>query len=438
MPRKNDEDTKPLTYRDAGVDIDAGDALVERIKPHARRTFRPEVLGDLGGFGGLFAVPRGYTEPVLVSGTDGVGTKLKVAFATGRHDTIGIDLVAMCVNDVAVSGAEPLFFLDYFATGKLDVDVGEAVVTGIAEGCRQAGCALIGGETAELPGMYADGEYDLAGFAVGVVERRKILDGKRIAAGRRGHRPGLERAALERLLAGAARCSPLARRRRRAARADAHLRARASRAALAAGDVKRLAHITGGGLVENPPRILGDGLVMRLDERTLAAAADLRPDRRVGRGARRDAAHLQLGLGLVAVVAAGDAEPRARGAAKPPASAPSSSATSRPAAAPRGWSSRERGAPMKVGVLVSGSGTNLQALLDADQRGELGGARVRGRRLERRRRARARAGPRGGRADRAAAAPRASRRARPSTRRWWRRCDGTASSWWRWPASCAC
>ncbi|HEX6837705.1 MAG TPA: phosphoribosylformylglycinamidine cyclo-ligase, partial [Polyangia bacterium] len=183
MARKNDDDTKPLTYRDAGVDIDAGDELVERIKPHVKRTFRPEVIGDLGGFGGLFAVPRGYTDPVLVSGTDGVGTKLKVAFATGRHDTIGIDLVAMCVNDVAVSGAEPLFFLDYFASGKLDVAVGEAVVKGIAEGCKQAGCALIGGETAELPGMYADGEYDLAGFAVGVVERSKILDGKRIRPG---------------------------------------------------------------------------------------------------------------------------------------------------------------------------------------------------------------------------------------------------------------
>src|SRR3954468_17081417 len=185
MPRKNDEDTKPLTYREAGVDIDAGDELVERIKPHVRRTFRPEVIGDLGGFGGLFAVPRGYTDPVLVSGTDGVGTKLKVAFATGRHDTIGIDLVATCVNDIAVAGAEPLFFLDYFASGKLDVAVGEAIVAGIAEGCAQAGCALIGGETAELPGMYHDGEYDLAGFAGGVVERSQILDGSRIEAGDR-------------------------------------------------------------------------------------------------------------------------------------------------------------------------------------------------------------------------------------------------------------
>src|SRR5512142_2006263 len=178
-----DDTKKPLTYRQAGVDIDAGDELVERIKPHVKRTFRPEVIGDLGGFGGLFAVPRGYTDPVLVSGTDGVGTKLKVAFATGKHDTIGIDLVAMCVNDIAVGGAEPLFFLDYFASGKLDVKVGEQVVAGIAEGCHQAGCALIGGETAELPGMYSDGEYDLAGFAVGIVERNKILDGKRIAPG---------------------------------------------------------------------------------------------------------------------------------------------------------------------------------------------------------------------------------------------------------------
>src|SRR5919206_912784 len=154
-----------LTYRDAGVDIDEGDALVERLKPHARRTTRPEVLAGIGGFGGLFEVPKGYREPVLVAGTDGVGTKLKVAFASGRHDTVGIDLVAMSVNDVAVVGAEPLFFLDYFATGKLSAEQGAEVVKGIAEGCRQAGCALIGGETAELPGFYARGEDDLAGFA---------------------------------------------------------------------------------------------------------------------------------------------------------------------------------------------------------------------------------------------------------------------------------
>src|SRR5213080_3553982 len=171
-------------YRQAGVDIEAGSEFVRRITPLVRSTFRPEVLTDLGGFGGLFRFQADrYKDPVLVSGTAGVGTKLKIAFLLDRHDTVGIDLVAMCVNDVAVSGAEPLFFLDYFASGKLDVDVGEAVVRGIADGCRQAGCALIGGETAELPGMYIDGEYDLAGFAVGIVERGKILDGKSIRPG---------------------------------------------------------------------------------------------------------------------------------------------------------------------------------------------------------------------------------------------------------------
>ena len=172
------------TYREAGVDMDAGDEFVDRIKPLVRSTFRPEVLTELGGFGGLFRLQsKQYEDPVLVSGTDGVGTKLKIAFLMDRHDTVGIDLVAMCVNDVAVSGAEPLFFLDYFATGILAVDKAAQVVTGIAEGCRQAGCALIGGETAEMPSMYPDGEYDLAGFAVGVVDKPKIIDGKGIHPG---------------------------------------------------------------------------------------------------------------------------------------------------------------------------------------------------------------------------------------------------------------
>ena len=174
---------KSLTYRDAGVDIDEGDALVERIKPHAQRTARKEVLAGIGGFGGMFQIPKGYDEPVMVVGTDGVGTKLKLAFLAGKHDTVGIDLVAMSVNDVVVCGAEPLVFLDYFATSRLDAAEAEQVIKGIADGCVQAGCTLIGGETAELPGFYSNKEYDLAGFCVGVVEKSRILDGSRMKAG---------------------------------------------------------------------------------------------------------------------------------------------------------------------------------------------------------------------------------------------------------------
>ena len=172
-----------ISYKDAGVDIDAGDTLVERIKPLARATMRPEVLTGIGGFGAVVEISRKYREPVLVSGTDGVGTKLKLAFQFNRHDTVGIDLVAMSVNDILVQGAEPLFFLDYFATGKLDLDSAEAVIAGIANGCKQAGCALIGGETAEMPGMYPEGEYDLAGFAVGVAEKSALIDGRSVRPG---------------------------------------------------------------------------------------------------------------------------------------------------------------------------------------------------------------------------------------------------------------
>ena len=269
--------TAGLTYRDAGVDIDAGDALVDNIKPLARRTLREGVLAGIGGFGALFEVPRRYRNPVLVSGTDGVGTKLKLAFELNRHDTVGVDLVAMSVNDILVQGAEPLFVLDYYACGKLDVAVATAVVAGIARGCEQAGCALIGGETAEMPGMYPSGEYDLAGFAVGVVEKDRIIDGARIAPGD----------ALIGLASSGAHSNgySLIRRVLERARpdlsADFHGRAlgevilaptriyvKPVLALIAALEVKGLAHITGGGLLENVPRILGERLCARIERST--------------------------------------------------------------------------------------------------------------------------------------------------------------------------
>ncbi len=263
----------PLSYKDAGVDIDAGDALVERIKPLARRTMREGVLAGIGGFGALFEVPKNYKEPVLVSGTDGVGTKLKLAFEWNMHDTVGIDLVAMSVNDVLVQGAEPLFFLDYFACGKLDVDTAAAVVGGIAAGCEASGCALIGGETAEMPGMYPAGEYDLAGFAVGVVEKSKILTGANVqpgdvvlglaSSGVHSNGFSLVRKCIERA-GGDAPATLDGQPFRQALMAPTRLYVKSVLGAMAAHPVKALAHITGGGLLENIPRVLPDGLAAHL------------------------------------------------------------------------------------------------------------------------------------------------------------------------------
>jgi phosphoribosylformylglycinamidine cyclo-ligase len=266
----------PLSYKDAGVDIDAGDALVERIKPLAKKTMREGVLAGIGGFGALFEVPKRYKEPVLVSGTDGVGTKLKLAFEWSMHDTVGIDLVAMSVNDVLVQGAEPLFFLDYFACGKLDVDTAAAVVGGIARGCELAGCALIGGETAEMPGMYPTGEYDLAGFAVGAVEKSKILAGQDVQAGdvvlglasSGVHSNGfsLVRKCIER--AGGQLPATLdGRPFRQAVMEPTRIYVKPVLAALGQhAGIKALAHITGGGLLENIPRVLPDGLAAHLKQ----------------------------------------------------------------------------------------------------------------------------------------------------------------------------
>ncbi len=259
----------PLSYRDAGVDIEAGTALVEAIKPAAKSTDRPGVLGGLGGFGGLFDLKAcGYRDPLLVAATDGVGTKLKLAIESGRHDTVGIDLVAMCVNDLIVQGAEPLFFLDYYATGQLEPAQGAAIVQGIAEGCRQAGCALIGGETAEMPGLYRDGDYDLAGFSVGAVERDKLLEGRGVAPGdvilglaSNGlHSNGfsLVRKIVERSGLALDAPAPFAPEQSlgTALMAPTRIYVRACLAALRVGGLKALAHITGGGLPENLPRVL--------------------------------------------------------------------------------------------------------------------------------------------------------------------------------------
>ena len=318
MSRAEPESRAPLSYRDAGVDIDAGDALVERIKPFARRTLRPEVLAGIGGFGALIEIGKRYREPVLVAGTDGVGTKLKLAFALERHDTIGIDLVAMSVNDILVQGAEPLFFLDYYACGRLDVDVAARVIQGIAAGCEMAGCALLGGETAEMPGMYAAGEYDLAGFAVGVVEKDAIIDGRSIVPGD--------------AVIGLASSGPhsngfsLIRRILDARGADLHARfgdATLGDALLAptriyvmpvlalmrALPVKGMAHITGGGLVENIPRVLPEAAQARLHRHSWTPNPIFDWLQRAGTVADAEMHRVfNCGIGMVVIVAAEHAE----------------------------------------------------------------------------------------------------------------------------------
>ena len=305
-----------LTYRDAGVDIDAGDALVERIKPFAKRTMRPEVLAGIGGFGALFEISKKYQEPVLVSGTDGVGTKLKLAFQLNRHDTVGQDLVAMSVNDILVQGAEPLFFLDYFACGRLDVATAAIVIQGIALGCELAGCALIGGETAEMPSMYPDGEYDLAGFAVGVVEKSRIIDGRTIAAGdvvlglasSGAHSNGysLVRKILERSqpdLSADFHGGTLG----DAIMAPTRIYVKPLLALIQSLPVKGMAHITGGGLTENIPRILPDHLTATLAQRNWPLPPLFQWLQREGQVADEEMHRVfNCGIGMAVVVAAED------------------------------------------------------------------------------------------------------------------------------------
>ncbi len=308
---------KGLSYRDAGVDIDEGDALVEAIKPFAKRTMRPEVLAGIGGFGALMEIPQKYRHPVLVSGTDGVGTKLKLAFALGRHDMVGIDLVAMSVNDVLVQGAEPLFFLDYFACGKLDKAVATDVIKGIALGCELAGCALIGGETAEMPGMYPEGEYDLAGFCVGVVEKENIISGRSIAPG--DVVLGLASSGLH--SNGFSLVRKIIERARPDLNADFHGRPLADvlmeptriyvkpvLALIQALPVKGLAHITGGGITGNVPRMLPPGTRAAVDSKAWPRPPLFDWLKQEG-GVAEDEMHrvFNCGIGMAIVVAAADA-----------------------------------------------------------------------------------------------------------------------------------
>ncbi|WP_141329824.1 phosphoribosylformylglycinamidine cyclo-ligase [Myxococcus sp. AB025B] len=308
------------TYKDSGVDIEAGDAFVDRIKPYAARTMRPEVVAGVGGFGGLFALPPGkYREPVLVAGTDGVGTKLKVAFAAGRHGTVGIDLVAMSVNDILTCGAEPLFFLDYFATGRLEVDAAAEVVKGIAQGCEQAGCTLLGGETAEMPGFYARGEYDLAGFCVGVVERSAIIDGKSIrpgdaligltSSGLHSNGYSLARKVLLENAKLALDATPegLGRSLGDALLEPTRIYVKDALALTQAVKVKGMAHITGSGIPGNLPRCLPDGTRAVLSEKSWVKPPIFDLIAKLGSVARDEMfSTFNMGLGLIVVVAKED------------------------------------------------------------------------------------------------------------------------------------
>jgi phosphoribosylformylglycinamidine cyclo-ligase len=307
------------TYADSGVDIDAGDELVERIKPMVRRTMRPEVLAGIGGFGAMVEVPLArYRRPVLVSGTDGVGTKLRLAIETGRHSTIGIDLVAMCVNDVVVQGAEPLFFLDYYATGRLNVDVAATVVGGIVEGCTQAGAALVGGETAEMPGMYHGDDYDLAGFCVGIVERDAIIDGSRVSAGDAilglassgPHSNGYSLIRKLISVAGAtAQTQHDGRNLFEQLLTPTRIYVKSLLALIQAMPVHALAHITGGGLTDNIPRVLRDGLEARLQRQRWPRPAIFEWLSRAGNIAPTEMYRtFNCGIGMIVIVPANRAE----------------------------------------------------------------------------------------------------------------------------------
>ena len=317
-PNTENQQNTGLSYKDAGVDIDAGDALIERIKPYAKKTMREGVLNGLGGFGALFEISKKYQNPVLVSGTDGVGTKLKLAFEWGFHDTVGIDLVAMSVNDILVQGAEPLFFLDYFACGKLDIDTAADVIKGIAQGCEQSNCALIGGETAEMPTMYPDGEYDLAGFAVGAVEKDKIINGSTITAGdvilglasNGVHSNGfslvrkvleVSKADLNMNMGGVTL--------QQAISAPTRIYVKPILATLEQVNIKGMAHITGGGLTENVPRVLPEGLQAVIHSNSWTRSPLFQWLQTAG-NISDDEMHrvFNCGIGMVVIVSANDAD----------------------------------------------------------------------------------------------------------------------------------